>query len=154
MRTLSHYSILIALISTASLANCPAVENIATNCSPSHRQCSWWTSSAAGGAWEGFVIGPYHGDTAIASFYLAGWWNEGLVNTPTDKPHSSPPIGTTFCYYYGNKGSLIRMSQGDYGGVPQPQNTNLWHWGIAPVGKRLWICTAGIQECHFEYGNP
>lgn len=90
-------------------------------------------------SWIGYTQGTNHNDTAIAQFNHVVWW---------DYENKTP---TALCYYLGNQGSLILMSQGNWNRlVKKPLGESGWSPFIFE-GYPAESCWADIKTCGFTY---
>ena len=127
------------LISGLALADCPAPSEIHLKCGSnlSHTICNWQAPW-----YEGFTQGnvkPLH-DAAISNFIKVNWGRgDGRINGK----------GSTFCYYKANDGTIVEMSQNNWGGIAKPK-TNNWFPGFDERGFPVKVC---MQNCHFHYGS-
>lgn len=91
-----------------SLADCPIPRVVDRNCY-GELQCegmAGWHVNNPG--WIGTTIGPDHHELHVNYFIKAEW-------RPLDGN-----MGTTFCWYRGDQGTVVRLTQGDFGGVSKP----------------------------------
>lgn len=133
----------LAFISSTSLAagdsyhHCPSLAQLKVVDGFGH---SNWHADHPG--WEGYPIGVDNHDTAVVSLIEADWWNYS----------NDPQNGTMLCWYKGNDGSLIRLSQGSWGGVRAPTLGRKWQKGTEIAGAPISVykCTAGVGVCGFN----
>lgn len=122
------------LFVTSAFASCPSISQI--------KRYSlgtagfYWADNAEG--WLGYTQNPDNNDTTIDHFDHTIWWNYQNI-TPT-----------ALCYYVGNKGSVITMSQGNWNRrVSEPTG---FPWGpIVFEGNSAESCYQGLSACKFTY---
>jgi hypothetical protein len=113
--------------------NCPQPSEIKAG----SQSGTWYVNNPG---WIGLTHGKDRGDTAVQSFHYVEWWDySGL-----------PDNGETECWYIGNKGSRIDLTQGSWGQVAKPTDKSLWKVTYDPRAKDpVLVCDAGIDACHF-----
>lgn len=128
-------ALIISFVFTAQAANytqCPEIKSIRQSCSGTI--CNF---TADNPGWEGFTrIKGLGKDTKIIGFISADWWNY------SHNIHN----GEMRCWYRGNQGGLILMTQGSWGGIEQPPTMN-WIPSHDPTGKSVLICSSNPSGC-------
>jgi hypothetical protein len=140
----------VLLSSNLGFANCPTIDKISCN-----RQFGGLACGADYPGWLGYIdpaSGPdSRGDTKVVYYDNRVLW----VNTK--QRSNEQTLGQIYCYYRGDKGSIIKMGAGNFGIIPKPIG-NQWHRGDA-----IWedwrhrystlACMGSINSCQFTYNG-
>lgn len=115
------------------LADCPPAASLQKSCDPLHPQdCNWMAPWYSGGSRID------NGDTKAIDFIQAQWGT---------RVGDDSKIGSTLCFYRGDKGGEIVLNQNNFGNVPMPTDFN-WTWLMNNV-THIKVCD---HDCHFQYG--
>lgn len=123
----------LTLLAESTYHNCPQPSEIKAG----SQSGTWYVNNPG---WVGLTHGKDHGDTAVQSFHYVEWWDYSGV----------PQNGETECWYIGNKGSRIDLTQGSWGHIPKPTNQSLWKVTYDPRAKDpVLVCNASPESCNF-----
>ena len=120
-------------------ANCPTIDKI---------YCSRTFGGLSCGAdYPGWVGGGLtkRPDTTVKKFWMVTWFNTSIGK------------GSVRCLYWGDKGGLIVMHEGDFGQISVPTKANdhrLWKSSFQVINNvhyNTLACAAGLNACEFKY---